>query len=619
MTGTGALTMAGLCAQVGKAETVARRVRPTDSAWPTESDWRTLGETVGGALVKPTSMWAHCDGGDRAACAANVKLLFNPYYIGDQAGGTQVFGYLDAWHNAPSAYAIAARSAADVAAGIKFAQRHSLRLVVKGGGHSYFGGSNAADSLLIWTHQMREITLHEEFVPQGCGGQGARAVTVEAGALWMSVYDRVTSQAGRYVQGGGCTTVGVAGLVTGGGFGSFSKRYGLAAASLLQAEVVTADGRIRTVNTCRDPDLFWALKGGGGSAVAVVTKLTLKTHDLPHWFGSFGGRIKATSDLAFRHLIEHFLGFYKEALFNPHWGEQASFHPTNDLEISMVCQDLDAGQIDSVWAPFLTWIAGRPDDYKITEPLEGGVRTPRTWWDARARKAQGSTALKFDDRPGAPVTNAWWAGDSEQVSAFFHGYDSVWLSQSLLSAENSGGLVDAVFKASRSMAVGLHFNKGLAGAPPEALAAARHVATNPDVMDAFALAIVATGGPPPPLLGENPDMTIAHHNALAVAAAAAALRFVAPRSGSYVSEASFFNPDWSYAFWGQNYPRLRGIKARYDPGGLFFVHNGVGSEDWSPDGFERRSPLRDKETIEARLAEVKKIEAEKAKLKKRGS
>ena len=56
--------------------------------------------------------------------------------------------------------------------------------------------------------------------------------------------------------------------------------------------------------------------------------------------------------------------------------------------------------------------------------------------------------------------------------------------------------------------------------------------------------------------------------------------------GSYISETDFFRPDWREAFWGPNYPRLNAIKDRYDPDGFFFVHHGVGSEDWSPDGFD---------------------------------
>src|SRR4030088_2067739 len=90
---------------------------------------------------------------------------------------------------------------------------------------------------------------------------------------------------GRYVQGGGCITVGVAGLIQGGGFGSFSKAYGMAAGSLLEAEIVTADGVVKIANACTNPDLFWGIKGGGGGSLGVVTRLTLRTHSLPEFFG----------------------------------------------------------------------------------------------------------------------------------------------------------------------------------------------------------------------------------------------------------------------------------------------------------------------------------------------
>jgi hypothetical protein len=83
------------------------------------------------------------------------------------------------------------------------------------------------------------------------------------------------------------------------------------------------------------------------------------------------------------------------------------------------------------------------------------------------------------------------------------------------------------------------------------------------------------------------DEVAVRKNARAVELAAAELRRVAPDAGSYVSESNFFNASWRNAFWGPNYPRLRAIKTKYDPGGLFFVHHGVGSEDWSPDGFAR--------------------------------
>ena len=134
------------------------------------------------------------------------------------------------------------------------------------------------------------------------------------------------TKAGRYVQGGGCMTVGVVGLILGGGFGSCSKAFGLAGASLLEAEVVTADGEVKIANACTNPDLFWALKGGGGG-FGVVTRVTLRTHALPEFMGGVFATIKASSDEAYRRLIAKVMEFYAQALFNPHWGEQLGFAP----------------------------------------------------------------------------------------------------------------------------------------------------------------------------------------------------------------------------------------------------------------------------------------------------
>lgn len=225
--------------------------------WPGAGDWEALSRAVGGNLLRPTTIWQACAQAPRTPdCLARLEEARNPIALGDDPGGTQISGWLDAWTPRASAYAVAARSTADVVEGIKFVRQHNLRLVVKGGGHSYLGGSNAPDSLLIWTRAMNRIELDNAFVPLGASTPPTPAVTVGAGCMWIDVYTAVTTKAGRYVQGGGCASVGVAGLVQGGGFGSFSKRYGLAAASLLQAEIVTADGVVRTVNASREPDLF---------------------------------------------------------------------------------------------------------------------------------------------------------------------------------------------------------------------------------------------------------------------------------------------------------------------------------------------------------------------------
>jgi FAD/FMN-containing dehydrogenase len=574
---------------------VTRRVRPTDPQWPGADSWAKLRAAVGGNLLEPEALFAACQkDANGAACAEVLGNFRNPFYIGDQPAGTEVSGWLDAWTPAPSAYAIAAHSAADVAAGVNFAREHNLRLVVKGTGHSYLGTSNAPDSLLIWTRAMNKVTLHDAFVGNGCAGRVApvNAVTAEAGAMWIDLYHAVTTEGGRYVQGGGCTTVGVAGLVQSGGFGSFSKGFGTAAAGLLEAEVVTADGKVRTANACTNADLFWALKGGGGGSFGVVTKVTLRTHPLPAFFGGVGGTIKAKTDPAFRELITRFFGFYRDKLFNPHWGEQVRIRPDNVLELSMACQGLSDGEAKSVWQPFFDWVKSVPE--LTTSDTGAAARDSRHYWDVVARKQRGNGAMISDPRPGAPVTHAFWSGDQGQVGAFLHGYDSVWLPAKLLQGDEQQRLVDALFAASRFKKVELHFNKGIAGASAEAVARTRDTATNPAVVDAFALVIIADGERPayPGLVRAAMDTNAARNNAHQIDLAIAELRKLAPDAGSYVSESNYFNASWQKAYWGQNYSRLRAIKKKYDPEGLFFVHHGVGSEDWSNDGFTRLTKRR---------------------------
>src|SRR5580658_6210459 len=262
---------------------VRARVRPGDRGWPTASDWTRLNKKVEGRLVMPRSPLAECV---PESCHAALESLKNPFYVGDEVALTQTSGWVDAWTSQQSAYAVAAANTQDVIEAVNFAREHNLRLVIKGGGHSYQGTSQAPDSLLVWTRRMNAIEIHDAFVAQGCEAnqKPQPAVTVQAGAMWIDAYDAVTTKGGRYVQGGGCTTVGVAGLIQSGGFGSFSKNYGTAAAGLIEAEVVTADGKVRIANACQHADLFWAVKGGGGGSLGAITRLTLRVHELPEFF-----------------------------------------------------------------------------------------------------------------------------------------------------------------------------------------------------------------------------------------------------------------------------------------------------------------------------------------------
>jgi FAD/FMN-containing dehydrogenase len=318
----------------------------------------------------------------------------------------------------------------------------------------------------------------------------------------------------------------------------------------------------------------------------VVTRVTRRTHELPQFLGAAWGKLRAQSDDAFRRLVTRFTEFYATSLFNPHWGEQVRLGPDNTLEISMVCQGLDPKQAEEVWQPFFAWVKAAARDYTILDEPGAGAKPARHWWEI-----SGNRSMIPDKRAGAAAHHGYWQGDQEQVGAFLHGYDSVWLPAALLESAQRPRLIEALIAGSREQEIELHFNKGLAGAPSPAIAATLDTATNPAAASAFALAIMANGeGPLYPGMGRTAtDEAAAHAEARAVDQASAQLRRIVPDAGSYVSESNYFNAGWQQAFWGKNYPRLRAAKDRYDPDGLFVVHHGVGSEDWSADGFTRLS------------------------------
>ncbi|NLG46216.1 MAG: FAD-binding oxidoreductase [Gordonia sp.] len=447
-----------------------------------------------------------CVGVSDARCAELFRELKNPYFIGDDPGLTQTTGWFEAWDSKPSVYAIAATSAADIKAGVDFARERNLRLVVRGGGDSYQGTSNAADSLLIWTRRMRELTMHDGFVGRGCErtAEPVPAVTLGAGRLWGHTYNEVGTGHGRYVQGGGCATVGVAGLVQSGGFGSFSKRYGTAASNLLEAEIVTADGQVRVVNECQDPDLLWALKGGGGGTFGAVSRITLATHDLPQYFGYVGARVAAESDEGFRGLIARTVDFYADELFNVHWGESFDVNHDRSIDFSMTFQGLDDAQARRLWDRFLGSVRSTPG-LKVEGELTLLTIPANRFWDPS--QPQRAPTVLHDDRPGAPAGNFFEQGNLGEAGWYLHGYQSAWLPADLLAPARRASLVDMLHAAAHHFSVSIHCNKGLAGGDAAAIARSRDTAMNPAAFDAFALAIVAGGGDPayPGVPGHEPN------------------------------------------------------------------------------------------------------------------
>src|SRR5262245_18100076 len=156
--------------------------------------------------------------------------------------------------------------AADVVAAVRFARDHDLEIAVRGGGHNVAGTALCDDGIVIDLSEMRGVSVD----PTG------RTAWVQGGALWGDV-DHETQAHGLATTGGIVGHTGVAGLTLGGGLGFLMRKHGLTVDNLVAAEVVTAEGSIVRASADEHPDLFWALRGGGGN-FGVVTSFRFALH-----------------------------------------------------------------------------------------------------------------------------------------------------------------------------------------------------------------------------------------------------------------------------------------------------------------------------------------------------
>jgi FAD/FMN-containing dehydrogenase len=185
------------------------------------------------------------------------------------------------------------RGAADVADAVTFARASGLGISVRGGGHNVAGRAVMDDALMIDLSLMKGIHVDPE----------ARTARVQGGVLWREL-NREAGVHGLAVTGGAISTTGVAGYTLGGGLGWLMAKYGLAADNLLSVEIVTADGRILNASETSHPDLFWAVRGGGGN-FGIVTSFEFRLHHVPT---VVGGLIAHPFDAA-----GDLLRFYRDA------------------------------------------------------------------------------------------------------------------------------------------------------------------------------------------------------------------------------------------------------------------------------------------------------------------
>ncbi|MFE7973828.1 FAD-binding oxidoreductase [Streptomyces shenzhenensis] len=238
----GASPSAGSSARAAGAplgSTSSRTPLKTTSA-TAAAGWPALARDLDGPLVRP---------GDAAWNTA--RLLYNTRFDGLKPAAVAYVAHPD-----------------DIRTALAYAGAHGLRVAIRNGGHSYAGWSSGNGRLVIDVSQLNRIRVS--------GGQAV----VGAGAKLIDVYRALTAK-GVTIPAGSCPTVGVSGLVLGGGHGVVSRAYGLTCDSLTGATLITADGKQITADARTHKDLFWALRGAGNGNFGVVTELRFATHPAP--------------------------------------------------------------------------------------------------------------------------------------------------------------------------------------------------------------------------------------------------------------------------------------------------------------------------------------------------
>ncbi|MEU6258976.1 FAD-binding oxidoreductase [Streptomyces sp. NPDC047043] len=210
------------------------------SAAAAPANWTALARDLDGSLIRPgEANWA------------TAHQLYNTRFDGLKPAAVAYVAHAD-----------------DIRTTLAYARAHGIKVAIRNGGHSYAGWSSGNGKLILDVSKLKQIRVS--------GGQAV----VGAGSKLIDVYRALTAK-GVTIPAGSCPTVGVSGLVLGGGHGVVSRAYGLTCDSLTQATLITADGKQLTADASENKDLFWALRGAGNGNFGVVTELHFKTHPAP--------------------------------------------------------------------------------------------------------------------------------------------------------------------------------------------------------------------------------------------------------------------------------------------------------------------------------------------------
>ncbi|EPQ55138.1 FAD-binding domain-containing protein [Gloeophyllum trabeum ATCC 11539] len=456
-------------------------------------------------------------------------------------------------------YVVNATTTQDIKKTLQFATQHNLRLVIRNTGHELLGRSGGSQALELSLHNFKSIEFKDSFVPEGAprGTQGQGAVTIGSSVQWFEVYAAANAR-NVFVPGGFSPdgTVGAAaGWVLGGGHSVLSPFYGLGVDNVLQFTAITPTGQSVTLNKYKNPDLFWAFRGGGGPSFGIVTSTTYKTHPNPPITAVFYVATAATKD-AYTTLLTTWM--------------------------SMHNQIADAGW-SGVW-PFLantfylTFFSpgDPPTNPAANATMEAFFAASRNISGVNVTLAMTKVYPNFQQWNLDNLVNSqngygfnWTAGSANTTAT------SSWLMPRNLTSPENAKLLGGIF-ANLSVAV------------PYMVAGGEVAKVDPDetaVTPAWRTAVSDMTVLPGFVTGGEDALTVDALNKMYQSAydQIQPLRELAPPplGGQYLNEPDMLEQNWQAAYWGDaHYARLLKIKKQVDPHDLLLVKKGVNSEGW---------------------------------------
>ncbi|KAJ7348423.1 FAD-binding domain-containing protein [Mycena albidolilacea] len=540
----------------GHAHSKCRNV-PGSAEFPTAAAWRVLNTTISGRLVLAVPSAKYCASLPGGACtdAQWTSALFRATIPGamDQVNFEQDYDVAPpslCFRNSTTCgqgnvpiYAVKADTVEDVQAAVKFASANNLRVVVKSSGHDYLGRSTAPNSLLIHMANLTDVVFTDAFV---VGGENlGSAVTVGPGVPLRDIYQQTKAQGKIAVGGSAATVCAAGGYLQGAGHSAISPLLGLAADNALEFEIVVASGALLKVNSVSNPDLFFALRGGGAGSWGVIVSATLRTHPTFNVTSSII-ELAASSNAAAAALA----GVHTKHIFDldavrggQYYYLESAGNNTSVLGLSTFTNtSLEQGT--AILTPFLDDALAVPGVSLISKTFQ--------------QTLINDALFQTDDVVGANLV----MGSRLVPTAAYQALDAPAtvekVYRELLDSGPQGILGHLVAGGQVSDNVNIS-----SAVNPAWRTAKTHVILPYAWDDSASLAEINT------LRHEFQTSHLAILEQLS-----------GPNAGSYSNEADMFEPNWKTTFYGPNYAKLSAIKQKYDPHDLFIVTSGVGSERW---------------------------------------